>query len=214
MSLTACCWRAQGQRTIVRSAAVVVPTSPPTAIVEPITLERAQAHLKQPASTAEDELVTRWIRTARSLVERTTAYALVPHRWDFYLDRLGVCPGSFELPWWPVTAVEDFVLIQADDTEVAVDPLIWWDVLTVRPAVVGLSTVPRITGLRRYQAVRLRVTAGYTDPDAIPPELVQAMYLLIGYFSRYRGDDPEARDPLRASGAQAFLDRFILPGVA
>jgi uncharacterized phiE125 gp8 family phage protein len=210
--VTGCWWRTIGRRTMVTSAAVRVPTSPAPA--EPIALEDAQRHLKQPASTPEDDLVTRWIRTARSLVERRTGYALVPQVWDFYLDRLGSCPASFDLPWWPVTAVDEFVVILEDETEVDVDPSLYWTMLTTRPAFVGITRVPSVPNLRRHQSVRVRVTAGYADAADIPPELIQAMYLLVGYFSRYRGDDPNTRDPLKESGAQAFCDRFILPGVA
>jgi uncharacterized phiE125 gp8 family phage protein len=207
------CWRTTARRLPLPLSLVFVPGSPDT-VEEPISVDDANRHLKQPESTPEDADVARWIRTARSLVERTTRIALVLQTWDVYLDRLGPCPGFLELPWWPVQSVDAFVVINADETETAMDPEDYFVKTVSRPAIVGILALPSFATARPAAAVRLRLTVGFDTIDAIPPELVQAMYLLVGHFTRHRGDETAARGPLVDSGAQAFLERFVLPGVA
>ena len=207
------CWRSPGRRLAWPLSMVRVAGSPSEG-EEPITIEGANRHLKQPDFTPEDELVARWIRTARGMVERATAIALVLQTWDLYLDRLGPCPGWLELPWWPVHSIDDFVVIGTDDSETAIDAAHYYVNPTRRPSIVGVMTLPSFSTARPAAAVRLRTTVGFDTLAQIPPELVQAMYLLVGHFARRRGDDPDPQSPLVASGAQAVLDSFVLPVVA
>jgi uncharacterized phiE125 gp8 family phage protein len=207
------CWGTPGRRFAWPLSMVRVVGSPSEG-EEPITVEEANRHLKQPDATPEDELVARWIRTARRMVEHTTAIALVLQTWDLYLDRLGPCPGWLELPWWPVQSIDAFVVIHTDGSETAIDAADYYINTTRRPSIIGVLTVPSFSTARSAAAVRLRTTVGFDTVAQIPPELVHAMYLLVGHFARRRGDDPDLQPPLVASGAQAVLDPFVLPVVA
>lgn len=170
---------------------------PPTA--EPFSLAEAKLHCR--IDTDDDNgNVVKWIRAARTKVERDTGRAMLTQTWDLFLDAFyawAATPYTFGLPRFPYQAIripfpplQSVTSVNQTDTNNAE---------TIWPAsnyVVDTASEPgRIAlsdggswpiGLRVFQPGRIRFVAGYTDPALIPSDLMEAMALLIGVFSENR----------------------------
>lgn len=73
--------------------------------VEPVTLDEVKAHIRQDASvgSAEDAMLTRWIKSARERAEHLTQRAFVTQVWAQKLDMF---PAAIELPVSPIIGVD------------------------------------------------------------------------------------------------------------
>lgn len=77
--------------------------TPPAA--EPILLADAKLHLKAPASTTEDTLITLMIATAREEVENEIGRALITQTWEKYLDAFPEGIKLFYPPFISLTSI-------------------------------------------------------------------------------------------------------------
>lgn len=184
--------------------------TPPT--VEPITLADAKSYLRIDF-TDEDNDVTRIITRARSYVETITHRALAPQsiqciytierptggelsgpvnegpNWYQYQEQLGANPFGaaqfyFDLPMPPY--ISDITI----ETRTTVFDS--WQTFN------GLYTIDNVQEPARIyfqdpvtvNQWRFSYSAGYNDSYSCPPDLLQCLYELIGYWYEYR----EAQD--------------------
>lgn len=162
---------------------------------EPVSLARAKAHLKLD-DEAEDGLIESLITAARVHIEGATGQALMEQRWRLVRDDWPA-NSVVTLPIGPVSALED---IRTYDAEGAPHPIDPDDALLD-----GQGNPPRVIlpaikpGTRRYLGVEIDFVAGYgSAADAVPPDLIQALLVLVAYWF-------ENRDAVLAVGAAGVI---------
>jgi uncharacterized phiE125 gp8 family phage protein len=188
--------------------------APPTE--EPVSLERAKEHLRvSSAVTADDNLITLWIKAAREMTEDFTGRAWVTSTWRLTLanwpaddDGYG---GCVRLPVQPATAVTGVVYRDAngDSVTMASDGSAYQTWLDHRPPLIAAAprTVWPTVETGRLAAVQVTFTAGYGGAAAVPEAAKAAMLLCLGYWYENRGD---GRDPTAMLGLPQTLG--IPPG--
>ncbi|HWP38942.1 MAG TPA: head-tail connector protein [Gemmatimonadales bacterium] len=138
-----------------------------------------------------DDLLTGWITAARGVVERMTDRQLLPARWRVKFDRFPRWREPIELPLPPLQSVVSVTYIDPGGATVT------WSSLEY---VVDAPSGPQATAGRLYpalgldypttgaieDAVTVEFDAGYASAAAVPQELKQAMYLLIGAWYEHR----------------------------
>lgn len=147
----------------------------------PVSLADAKAHLRV-TDSAEDALITAMVAAACGLVAETAGRVLSAETWE-------ICDtgysGWVEVPVSPVTALSAVSYLDGTGAEVAAT--VGDFTLTVSDDRVFVGPRPGkawpTPGVVRPDAVRVRVTAGYTT---LPPELKQAILLAVGHNYRNR----------------------------
>lgn len=180
-------------------------TAPAT---EPITVAEAKAFLHV-SSSAEDSLVTALIVAARRYVENYTKRALITQTWRLWLDQFPIEPRTggemwdgvreepisfsyqakrfIEIPKAPVSAVSSISTFDDDDTETTYASSNYIvDTVSQLPRVVLKTGSTWPVDLRPANAIKITFTAGYGAASAVPDDIKQAMYLLIGHWFENR----------------------------
>lgn len=153
--------------------------TPPTE--EPISVPDAKKFARITVSD-EDDLMVRYIASARSKVEQDTGLALLTQTRDVYLDvvnaRTIVLPAQ-TVPLQSVTSIKTTDTAGVVNT---LDPSNY--VVDLASGRIGLS----LAGIwpmdvRPFQPWVLRVVSGWTSADLIPAPLVHAVGLLAGHYA-------------------------------
>ena len=174
--------------------------SPPAA--EPVTLSELKAHLRI-TSDDEDALITGMLVAAVRAVEARASLALMPQQWRLTID--AAPEDTLFLPLSPVSALDSVTVIDGEgEAQTVADSL--YDFVPgagarIRPAGPWPMPVPRLGG------VRIDFTAGYSDADAVPEPLKQAVKNLAAYFFESR----EAAGETRIYSVPASVDALIAP---
>lgn len=177
---------------------------------EPIALDRAKEHLRVALSmTADDNLITGWIKAAREMTEDHTGRAWITQTWRLSLADWP-CPdgdeygGCVRLPVQPVTAVTGVSYTDTAGTVQTLAGTEWQTWLDHRPPLVAPAPykVWPVTQTGRLAAVQVVFTAGYGGAAAVPEMAKAAMLLCLGYWYENRGD---GRDPTSMLGLPQTL---------
>ena len=144
-------------------------------MAEPITLTQAKAHLRV-TDTSEDDYITALIPAARAWVENATGHVLVQRALTEQRDSFG---DYIELHRRPIVSIDEVAYADTDGTAQTYADFV--EQLDRFPA----RIYPELNGawpsLWTYGGVTVTYTAGYEVGEE-PPELIQAMYLLIGHW--------------------------------
>lgn len=170
----------------------------PTA--EPITLAEAKEHCKIDHGF-EDYSMTGWIKAARAHVEGLVG-PIMPQTVDAFWAEWPC--GDLDLPWGKMRAVTEFGHTPSTGVETA------WTIsganLLLNSVVLAHVNLDRITPgritlaygkswpadtLRTYNAVRVRLSAGWASSSAVPQDIKQAMLLLIDDWRINRADSSD-----------------------
>lgn len=191
--------------------------------IEPFSLEDAKSHCRIVIGD-EDNDVMRWIRAARTKVERDTGRALLTQTWDLSLDAFYGPGGYFvadfgwprygartiTIPYPPLQSVTSVTVTDTAGTETVWSATNYIVDTASEPGRIALTdTGSWPSSLRIFQPGRIRFIAGWTDPTLIPGDLLAAMALLIGVLS-------ENREPLvlrRGQTESTLYDDLIAPYV-
>lgn len=156
---------------------------------EPISLTEAKLWLKVDV-TADDNLITDLITSARKFVERQTNTAMITQtiveKFDAFPQGSINAEAIIRLAVSPVQSVTSITYIDTDGTSQTLSSANYVVDTTSRPARIGLdSTQFWPSTIAEVDAVTITYVAGYTaTSDAnFPAELLDAMYLIIA--SRY-----------------------------
>lgn len=168
--------------------------APPT--TEPLTVDEVRLALR--IDTGDDDAtVARMITGARQKIERTINHLYVTRQVkitmdDWWAPNYETSSNIVHLLPGPVSAVDDVQYI-IGGTLTSLDPSRYQ---------VDLSRVPaRLAPALDQQwphpdpvlaAVQITMTVGYADADAVPEDLQQALYLLIGHW--YENREPYQQD--------------------
>lgn len=157
----------------------VIVTAPAT---EPLTLAMAKAHVRVD-DDADDALIGALIATARAHVEARTGTRLVTQtvsiRADGWTDlaSLPIGPVGDVVSVGYLDADDEAATLSADDYDLQADGL---------EARIALAYGARWPAIRDGSLITVTCEVGYGDADEQPPEVVQAMLLLIGDFYAQR----------------------------
>ena len=153
---------------------------------EPVSLSDAKAWLRVD-STAEDNLISTLIVSARLVVEQATRRFLLTQTWRILPDGWP-SDVSLDLPIGPLQSIDAIRVRDASGVAHNVDPATYVADAKREPARIVFSSPP---AMPTYPAngVEIDVTAGYgTTSDSVPQPLRQAMLMLIAGWHDNRGD--------------------------
>jgi len=159
---------------------------------EPITQAQAKTHMRITAAT-DNDYVDILIKTARCAVERLTGRAILTQTWNLFLDDFPANSSEvIHVPWSPLLAVTHIKYYDTDNTQQTWDSDYYQVDITSEPGriipVSGQSYPSVYSG--RLSAVEIQYTAGYGATIAaatlLPPELSQAMYMLMAHWYENR----------------------------
>ena len=150
------------------------------AIVEPITLEQAKAHLRV-VIPDEDDYIASLITTAREMAEQRLNRTLVQRQLVAAFPAWSV---RLALPKPPLVSVEGITYLDTDGAEQSIED---YDVYQYSvPAAVALPQGTAPPALRwRPDAIRVAYTAGY-PAGQIPSTILSWMLLVIGTLHENR----------------------------
>lgn len=145
---------------------------------EPVTLATAKVHMRV-SSSAEDVLISSYIRAAREFCETYCHRSFVASQWTLSLSEFP--PGHLSLPMGPVTNVTDFYYHDDAGTRLNVEGC--HTDLNGRIGFLGRPDQGWPTVTNRPGRVIVNFTAGPADVIADnPAALTAAMLLLIEHF--------------------------------
>jgi uncharacterized phiE125 gp8 family phage protein len=145
-------------------------------MAEPVSLALAKAQCGILDDTTWDTLIGSYIPAARDYVETEAGRVLELREFTTVFDRF---TRFLELPHRPVITVTEVAYVDAEGADQTYPDFI----VTYRPPV---RVYPAISGwwpsTQDNSEIIVTYTAGYADPAASEPGLVQAMLLLIGHW--------------------------------
>lgn len=168
-------------------------TAPPAAA---LPVRAFAAHLRLGTGFADDgsqdAVLELYLRAAMAAIEARLGRVLLARSFVWTVDRWRE-EASQPLPVAPVRSVESVALVEADGTEMAVDPVAWSLVRdTQRPRLVGRfgRSLPRIP---RGGSAVVRLVAGFGPTwDEVPADLRQAVFLLAAHYHESRSENATA----------------------
>jgi uncharacterized phiE125 gp8 family phage protein len=191
------------------------------AVVEPISVVEAKAHLRITDSYSDTEIY-KHIKTARQHIENVTRRRLVQQTWDYTLAEFPI--GDILLPIQPVSSVTSVSYVDgtgatATFTTGASPDVVKYDVITDGPRtrIFPKYNVSWPTTRVHGNAVTVRFVCGYepttaSPPDYtanIPPDLIACLKLIIGDLYENR----EKSTPLRIEqlpGTLTMMSPYIM----
>jgi uncharacterized phiE125 gp8 family phage protein len=162
--------------------------------VEPVTLAEMRGFLRLD-DTAEDDLVTALVRTARQSVEAASGRLLIAQSWRLALDRWPE-DRVVSLLLSPLVAVDGIRVFSAGGWPAIVAPALYEVDAASDPARILVDPAAPAPGWP-LQGIEIDVRAGYgTIADAVPAPLRHAIRLLVARWFENRGDGPDLAQPL------------------
>ncbi|CAN7146669.1 head-tail connector protein [Pararhizobium sp. LjRoot238] len=172
---------------------------------EPLTLAETKAHLRIDGS-AEDDLISSLIRTAREHLERETGLALLARTFRLYLDDW---PPTrvIQIVRGPVQTIEGVTVYDADGTPGEIDVSGFVLDGRARPARLILPEQPAPG--RAINGIEIDFSAGFGATGAdVPDTLKRAMLLHAALLYEFRGAVTPEDQP---AAVPAGYDRLIAP---
>ena len=168
---------------------------------EPVSLVEAKAFLRLD-SDAEDGLLATLIAAARLHIESVSGRALLRQTWRLVLDRWPA-ERVVSLPVTPLISIEAVTAFdeQGDDHAVPVGQF-----LTEPERLLLPRAVEGMPDLRERLGLEIDYVAGFGEAADVPPDLKQALLVLVGHWF-------ENRDAVLVAGAGAVIpfgfDRLV-----
>jgi uncharacterized phiE125 gp8 family phage protein len=201
-------------------------TTPPDG--EPTTVELVKLHCRID-SNADDDLLTGYLTTARTVAEDYLSRALLTQTilWTvrpssmLHTDQSRL-RGTLELPRAPVQSIESVVTLDEWGNETTISPaplplvppaaiLGYVADLALEPATLLIGRETVLSGgyplhATRLQHVQVSMVVGYDSTTDVPMTTVQAVMMITAYFYEHRGDTGETMP----EAAMRLLDRTRL----
>lgn len=180
--------------------------------VEPLSLEEAQAHLRQtdPAHTAEIQAL---LAAARARAEGYCERAFLTQTWVSYFDGFG--SGELLLPRPTLISVTEVAyLADESDTWTVVASTVYEADVVSKPGLLRLKPSQSWpTAYSRPRSVRVTTTNGYGATAATVPDTIRhAVRLLLGHYDRHREAVLSGTISAEISeGVKALLDHERIP---
>jgi len=173
--------------------------------VEPITLDQAKDHLRVD-STADDDLITALIKSARRSCEIETNRSLITQ--TLQLTMVNWRNRVIGMPRSRVQSITSVKYIDSSGTQQTIDASNYQSDLTVDPgrlAPVHGYTWPTVKP-GTFEAVEITYVAGYGDAGSdVEPGIVQAMYLMLTHLYENRSAVACEGNPVEVPMGASFL---------
>ena len=167
----------------------LVQVTPPSGNIVSVSEVKSQIRV---TASAEDTLITAYIKAAEALCENITGRKFLSQVWDMYLHTF---PGSTEikLPFPKLKTLDSFTYYDAGDvlrTLVASTDYYVDDKATVGAVYCAPNkSWPSVSATRPVNNVILRFTAGWDTAAAVPEEIKRAVIQAVGYLFENREDE-------------------------
>jgi len=175
--------------------------------VEPITLTQAKSHLRVD-STADDDLITALIKSARRSAEIETNRSLITQTLQLTMCNWPSYRGVIELPRSRVQSISSVKYTDTGGTQQTISASNYQIDLTVDPARLAPVydyTWPSVQS-DTFEAVEITYVAGYGDAGSdVEPEIVQAMYLMLTHLYENRSAVACEGNPVEVPMGAKFL---------
>jgi len=178
---------------------------------DPVALQDVKDFLRIDG-TADDDMLTGFIKSATSIIEKYLNRRLITQTWDFFMDAfpekrlfdaLGNAPVTqgklseyisqqkyIEIPIFPLQSVTYLKTFDDSNTEYTMASGDYFVDTASEPGRLALTndaTWPP-TYLRPVKGVQIRFVCGYgDDPEDVPFAITQAIKQLVGLFYNNRG---------------------------
>lgn len=155
---------------------------------EPITKANAKIKLGiASADTASDSQLDWMIPAARRWVEQRTGRALITQTWQLYLDSFpnATAKNVINLPLGNVQSITHVKYTAQDGTVTTINAADYQTDLVSNPArlmpsyTAGSWPTPRSN---TFNAVEVQFVAGYGAAAAVPADIVEALYRIVGHW--------------------------------
>ena len=157
------------------------------AVLSVLTVRDAKKYLRVDHDDEDDE-VERDIRIATAKVEKDTGIYLLTQTIEAVLDQFP-SGGVLDPLVVPIQSVTSIAYVDSDDDAQTIDAA---DYL-LQSNVIGLADdVTWPTDLRTFDPIVVTVVAGYTDPELIPADLVEAVRMVLRWVWERR--EPNAME--------------------
>jgi uncharacterized phiE125 gp8 family phage protein len=172
------------------------------AVSSPVTVMALKDYLRIDHDD-EDDLLAAFSVTAKTMVEQFTQVILGVEEYSLFYDEMP--SREIMLQKTPVIAVEEVRIYGVDGQyRIYNQPADFTlDQAAPYPRVILAEHILQAPQVRAFNALELRFKAGFLDEAKIPPPLLQAIRMMVGYLYQHRGD--EAVEALMLSGARALL---------
>lgn len=151
-----------------------------------ITLAEAKDQCRV-TSTDEDALIMDCIKAATGLIEGYTGVFLQSSTFVAYFDEAikyePLCIDRF-----PITAISSVKYLDSNGDEQTIATTDYFTSITGSPAKIRITSIPTVQDYA-FDTFRVYFTAGYTNRDEIPMELIQWVKIYTAHY--YQSRQPE-----------------------
>ena len=160
--------------------------TPPTE--QALTLAEAKKQLNiEEAFTDDDTLITSFINASALYVEKIIQGPLMNQVWEAQLKDFASC---IELQKTPIASIDSVKYYDTANVDTTVNASNYQTDLSSVPArIIFNSTYSYPSVYDRFDAVRVRLTAGYASASVVPADVKQVIKLLLTHFNENRGPE-------------------------
>ena len=178
-----------------------------------ITLEEAKNHLRVDTNL-EDMLIMDCIRSATSMIEAYTNRILISSTYTAFLDEAEIAEKTpFELRgYYPITEISSIEYYNISGIWATISSADYSKDIIGHVARIYFTKLPQVKA-NTLNTYKINFTAGYTDRDKIPYEIIGWVKIITGFYyesrqSEYTGNTGNVTNELQYN-YQRSLDKFI-----
>lgn len=174
--------------------------------VEPVTLADAKQYLRV-SGTDEDALILRLIATARRRAEKLTWRALCTQTIDYVLDEFHC--RVIELPAPPLQSVTHVKYFDLNGTEQTMDSSLYQVDTISEPGRIAPAYLQVWPSTRdQMNAVTVRMVCGYGGTAQVPPDIANAVLLMVGHYYEHREEVSDFEKFPVPNSAECLLETY------
>lgn len=174
-------------------------------VKEPVTVDEVKRHLRIQHDD-ENELIDRYIRTARRALENDLRRGFLPQTWDVAIDEAPCYSAPILLPRAPVASVTSVTSYDTANVGTVFASSNYFVDTLGEPGRVclnwGIVWPSPSNGLRETNAIIVRYVCGYATPELVPDDLTAAVLLMVGALYQHRDATVEIPE---------YIDALIAP---
>lgn len=177
-------------------------------VYEPISVDEVKDHHRITITT-EDPQILPWIKAAREIFENETGLKLISQTWDWKLDQF--CP-VLRLPFAPVSSITSITYIDTSGDSQTLSASLYQSDLVSEPARImpAYGQVWPSTRSETFNAVTVRLVAGYATPVLVPKPIRLAVLQIVGDFYNHREESLDMQLYQVPRSAQRVIDSYKL----
>jgi uncharacterized phiE125 gp8 family phage protein len=176
----------------------------------PVTVEELRQQLRLGADTSQDTLLTRCIKSATNWAQNQTGRIFMPTTLVGYLPQL--TGESIEIINGPISAISSIMIYEEETTETPTEldaefyelDNVW---LTAQLNFLDDFEAPDCAN--RFDAVQIEYTAGFSDADAVPEDIKDAIIMKAARLFTHPDDGVNERYTI----SESLLNPYKVPSV-